>query len=101
MKRQNKIVQQITQCVANVFSFYVIIAIEHSFSMLKHSPGSSEGENLGRRPRFSTPWDLARFSTPWDLANINARKTMLDPYIDAYAKFSLIPSIRSQDIERK
>ena len=37
MERQNKIVQQITQCVANVFSFYVTIAIEHSFSMLKHS----------------------------------------------------------------
>ena len=33
MKRQNKIVQKITQNVANVFSFYVIIAIEHGFSI--------------------------------------------------------------------
>ena len=32
MKRQNKILQEITQNVANVFSFYAIIAIEHGFS---------------------------------------------------------------------
>ena len=33
VKRQNKIVQEITRNVANVFSFYAIIAIEHVFSM--------------------------------------------------------------------
>ena len=33
LKRRNKIVQEITRNVANVFSFYAIIAIEHAFSM--------------------------------------------------------------------
>ena len=33
VKRQNKIVQEITQNVANVFSFYAIIVIEHDFAM--------------------------------------------------------------------
>ena len=33
VKRRNKIVQEITRNVANVFSFYAIIAIEHGFSM--------------------------------------------------------------------
>ena len=33
VKRRNKIVQEIMQNVANVFSFYAIIAIEHGFSM--------------------------------------------------------------------
>ena len=33
VKRRNKIVQEITRNVANVFSFYAIIEIEHSFSM--------------------------------------------------------------------
>ena len=33
VKRQNKIVQEITQNVGNVFSFYAIIAIEHGCSM--------------------------------------------------------------------
>ena len=33
VKRRNKIVQEITQNVANVFSFYAIIAIKHGFSM--------------------------------------------------------------------
>ena len=33
MKRRNKIVQEIRQNVANVFSFYAIIATEHGFSM--------------------------------------------------------------------
>ena len=31
VKRRNKIVQEITRNVANVFSFYAIIAIEHVF----------------------------------------------------------------------
>ena len=56
VKRRNKIVQEITRNVANVFSFYAIIAIEHGFSMHKHSPGPLGGvENRGLRPRFSTP----------------------------------------------
>ena len=33
LKRWNKIVQEITRNVANVFTFYAIIAIEHGFSM--------------------------------------------------------------------
>ena len=33
VKRRNKIVQEITRNVANNFSFYAIIAIEHGFSM--------------------------------------------------------------------
>ena len=31
VKRRNKIVQKITRNVANVFSFYAVIAIEHGF----------------------------------------------------------------------
>ena len=38
MKRRNKIVQEIRRNVANVFTFYAIIAIEHGFSMHYHSP---------------------------------------------------------------
>ena len=33
VKRRNKIVQEITQNVVNIFSFYAIIAIEHGFSI--------------------------------------------------------------------
>ena len=33
VKRRNKIEQQIKRNVANVFSFYAIIAIDHGFSM--------------------------------------------------------------------
>ena len=33
VKKRNKIVQKITRNVANVFSFYAIIAIEHGFSV--------------------------------------------------------------------
>ena len=54
MKRRNKIVQEITRNVANVFSLYAIIAIEHGFSMHKHSPG------------------LGFQHLPRDLANVNA-----------------------------
>ena len=38
VKRRNKIVQEITRNVANVFSFYAIIATEAGFSMHLHSP---------------------------------------------------------------
>ena len=56
MKRRNIIVQEITQNVANVFSFYAITVIEHGFSMHLHSPGPLGGvENRGLRPLFSTP----------------------------------------------
>ena len=73
MKRRNKIVQEITQNVANVYSFYAIIAIEHVFSMHYHSPGPLGGvENHGLRPRFSTP--------PTGPGEFFARKTMFDPY---------------------
>ena len=42
--------------VANVFSFYAVIAIEHGFSKHLNSPGPLGGvENRGLRPRFSTP----------------------------------------------
>ena len=33
VKKRNKILQEITRNVANVSSFYAIIAIEHGFSM--------------------------------------------------------------------
>ena len=33
VERRNKLVQEITRNVANVFSFYAIIAIEHGFSV--------------------------------------------------------------------
>ena len=55
MKSRNKIVQEITRNVANVFSFYAIIAIEHVFSMHYHSPGPLGGVEKKTRPRFSTP----------------------------------------------
>ena len=56
VKRRNKIVQEITQNVANVFSFNAIIAMKHSFSIHLHSPGPLGGvENCSFRPRFSTP----------------------------------------------
>ena len=56
VKRRNKIVQEITQKVANGFSFYAIIGIEYVFSMHSHSPGHLGGvENHGIWPRFSTP----------------------------------------------
>ena len=63
VKRQKKIVQEITRNVANFFSFYAIIAIEHGFSM--HSPGPLGGvEYRSLRPQIQ---HLLR-----DLANVNA-----------------------------
>ena len=59
VKRRNKVVQEITRNVANVFSFYAIIAIEHA-----------SGLGFQHLPR--------------DLANINAWKTMFDPYIETH-----------------
>ena len=56
MKRRNKIVQEITQNVANVYNFYAIIAIEDGFSMHYHS---------------QVPWEVFQH-IPRDLANFNA-----------------------------
>ena len=63
MKRRNKIVQEITRTVANIFSFYAIIAIEHGFSCnnIRQVPWEAlktEAEGFQRLPR--------------DLANVNA-----------------------------
>ena len=61
VKSRNKIGQEITRNVANVYSFYAIIAIEHiqikhGFSMHQHSPDPLGGvENRGLRPQVSTP----------------------------------------------
>ena len=56
--------------VANNFSFYAIIAIKHSFSMHWHSLGPLGGVV-----------NLCFQHLPRDLANVNAWKTMFDPYI--------------------
>ena len=63
--RHNKIVEEITQNVANVFSFYAIIAIEHVFQCVKIR---------------KVPWDVLKSAAfglgfqhlPRDLANVNA-----------------------------
>ena len=67
MKRRNKIMQKITRNVANVFSFYAIIAIEHGFSCI----------NI-----LQVPWEVLKTEAegrgfqylPRDLANVNALK---------------------------
>ena len=74
MKRRNKIVQEITRNVANVFSFYAIIAIKMVFQCI----------NIRQ-----VPWEVLKTAAfglgfqhlPRDLANVNARETMFDPYI--------------------
>ena len=63
--------------VANVFSFYAIIAIEHVFFFFQCI-------NIRQ-----VPWEVLKTSAsglrlehlPRDLANVNAWKTMFDPYI--------------------
>ena len=73
VKRQNKIVQEITRNVANVFSFHAIIAIEHGFQCINIRP---------------VPWEVLKTAAfglgyqhlPRDLANVNAWKPMFDPY---------------------
>ena len=67
VKRRNKIVQEITQNVANVFSFYAIIAIEHGFSCI----------NIRQVPRevLKTEAGGRGFQhLPRNLANVNAMK---------------------------
>ena len=64
IKRRNKIVQEITRNVANVFSFYTIIAIEHDFQCI----------NIRQ-----VPWEVLKTAAfglgfqhfPRDLANVN------------------------------
>ena len=68
MKKRNKIVQEIMQNVANVFSFNAIIAIEHGF-FIALTIARSHGRCWGFQ------------HLPRDLANVNAWQTMFDPYI--------------------
>ena len=78
VKRRNKKVQELTRNVANGFSVYAIIAIEHGFSCI----------NIRQ-----VPWEVLKTAAfglgfqhlPRDLANVNAWKTMFDPYIAALA----------------
>ena len=65
MKRRNKIVQEITRNVANVFSFYAIIAIEHGFQCI----------NIHQVPREvlkTAASGLGFQHLPRDQANVNA-----------------------------
>ena len=72
-KRRNKIVQEITQNVVNVFSFYAIIVIKHGFQYI----------NIRQ-----VPWEVLKTVAfglsfqhlPQDLANVNALKNRFDPY---------------------
>ena len=65
VKRRNKIMQEITRNVANIFSFYAIIAIEHGFQCI----------NIRQ-----VPWEVFKTAAfglgfqhlPRDLANVNA-----------------------------
>ena len=80
VKRRNKIVQDITQNVANVFNFYAIIASNMVFQCIniRQVPWASV---------FNTSHGTCRIEgrgfhhLPRDLANVNAWKTMFDPYI--------------------
>ena len=66
--------QEITRNVANVFSFYTIIAIEHGFQCI----------NIRQ-----VPWEVLKTAAfglgfqhlPRDLAKVNEWKIMFDPYI--------------------
>ena len=75
VKRRYKIVQEVMRNVANVSSFYAIIAImvfqwinirQVPWEVLKISPSGLGFKHL-----------------PRDLANVNAWKTMFDPYIES------------------
>ena len=91
MKRRNKIVQEITRNVANVFSFYAIIANEHVFQCINiHQVPwevlKTEAFGLGFQ---HLPRDLANKTEacglgfqylPRDLANVKAWKAMFDSY---------------------
>ena len=65
VKRKNKAVQEITQNVANVFSFYAIIATKMVFQCI----------NICKVPREvlkTAAFGLGFQHLPWDLANVNA-----------------------------
>ena len=71
-KRRNNIVQEITQNVANVFSFNAIIVRTWFFNALTFA--RSPGEVLK-----TAAFGLGFQHLPRDLANVNAWKTMFDP----------------------
>ena len=85
VKRRNKIVQEITRNVANTFTFYAIIAIEHGFLCI----------NIRQ-----VPWEVLKTAAfglgfqhlPRDLANVNAWKTMFDPYTRRKEGYLLLDS---------
>ena len=65
MRRRNKIAQEITRNVANVFRFYAIIAIEHGVQCI----------NVRQVPwevLKTAAFDLGFQHLPRDLANVNA-----------------------------
>ena len=65
VKRRNKIVQEITRNVANIYSFYAVIAIGHGFQCI----------NIRQVPREvlkTAASDLDFQHLPRDLANVNA-----------------------------
>ena len=84
VKRRNKIVQEITRKVANIFSFYAIIAIEHVLFFCFFQCIINIRQ---------VPWEVLKTAAfglgfqqlPRDLANVNAWKTMFDPYIQTCA----------------
>ena len=79
---------------ANVFSFYAIIAIEHGFSMHKHSQGPKEVLKTAAS-------GLGFQHLPRDLAKVNAWKTMFDPYSKASSGKSYHRPYPTNDNKRK
>ena len=77
MKRRNKVVQEITQNVANVFSFYAIIAINMVFQCINI-------HKVHRAVMKTAASGLDFQHLPRDLANVNAWKTMFDPNIQRH-----------------
>ena len=104
--------QEITRNVANIFSFFAIIAIKHGFQCkfnvanifsffaiiaIKHGYlcHTQPPPNIGIKHGFQcinirqVPWEVLKTAAfglgfqhlPRDLANVNAWKTMFDPYI--------------------
>ena len=73
VKRRNKIMQEITRNVENVFSFYAIIAMKDVFQCFNIRQVPREGLKTAAS-------GLGFQHLPRDLANVNAWKTMFDPY---------------------
>ena len=94
VKKRNKIVQEITRNAANVFRFYAIIAVEHGFSMHKHSPGSVGGvENCGLASGFGFQ------HLPRELVNVN-EKNMFGPCTHRALDKACLPILFSTKIIR-